>query len=315
MVGNGPGVSACRLRAAAGCGHDAAMSTLQTLARRAWAHFEPIHAIVYFAPEGREHYDSAGLKGGWMGYFASRSAPMGAVGPEVVTAVFHNFAPRMVQRAIPDAWSYSTPERVLEARLAIVDSALRRLWGADVDSADTAEAAQLAGDAATHLHGDGRPLYAGHSGLPLPTEAHLALWHAASLLREHRFDGHVAALTGYGVSGLEALVMQVAAGKYLDGATMQRFRGWTEEEWSTAAGGMRERGLIGPDGGLTESGVALRDAVERLTDRLAAEPWERLGEGRRERLLALLRPLVEKLSGPGGLVYPNPIGVSPPELS
>ncbi len=98
-------------------------------ARRAWTLFEPIHAIVYFAPEAREQYAAAGLRGGWMGYFASRSAPMGAVSAEVVTAVFHNFQPAMVRRAIPDAWQFSSPQRALAARLAAADAALRRLWG------------------------------------------------------------------------------------------------------------------------------------------------------------------------------------------
>ncbi|MGH7721231.1 MAG: SCO6745 family protein [Candidatus Dormibacteria bacterium] len=283
--------------------------------RRAWTHFEPVHAIVYFAPEARERYAEAGLRGGRMGYFASRSAPMGTVSPEVVTAVFHNFAPAMVHRAIPDAWSYSTPERVLGARLEVVDAALRRLWGADIESSDVAEAADLALGAAAHLHADGRALYAGHAGLPVPESPHLALWHACTLLREHRFDGHVAALTIHRIDGLEAVITAHAHGNGVDAPTMRSFRGWTEEQWQQAEERLRGLGLLDGSGALTDAGHSLRAAVERTTDELASDPWTQMDGSRRERLLSLLRGLVTKLMAPGGLVYPNPIGVSPPELA
>jgi hypothetical protein len=284
-------------------------------ARRAWTHFEPISAIVYFVPEARDRYAAAGLRGGWMGYFASRSAPMGAVGPEVVTAVFHNFSPAMVHRAIPDAWSFSSPERVLAARLDTVDAALRRLWGADVESPNVAAAAELAGDAATYLQGDGRALYAGHAGLPMPSPPHLALWHACTLLREHRFDGHVAALTVHRLDGLEAVITAHADDEGVDAPTMRGFRGWSEDEWNAAEQRLRERGVLDGKGKLTAAGQALRTEVEDTTDELAAEPWTQMDGPRRERLLSLLRELVPKLQGPGGLVYPNPIGVSPPVLA
>lgn len=280
--------------------------------RRAWTHFEPIHALVYFAPESQERFAKAGLRGGWMGYFASRSAPMGAVGREVVTAVFHNFQPEMVARAIPDAWRYSSPETVIAARLDAVDAALRRLWGDDTDSAAVAEAADLALQAAAHLRPEGRPLYAGHAGLDVPGPAHLALWHACTLLREHRFDGHVAALTVHGLGGLEALITAVAAGNGVDATALRRFRGWSEEEWRQSEVGLQERDILDGAGGLTATGRAVRSAVEDLTDQLAAEPWQQLEERRRERFFDLLLGLASRLEGPGGLTYPNPIGVSRP---
>lgn len=282
------------------------------LPRRAWTHFEAVHAIVYFAPESRERYTEAGLRGGWMGYFASRSAPMGTVGPEVVTAVFHNFAPGMVHRAIPDAWRFSTAERVLAARQDAVDAALRRLWGADIGSAAVAEAAELALAASAYLHADGRPLYAGHAGLPVPDDPHLALWHACTLLREHRFEGHVAALTVHGLDGLEAVITAHADGKGLDPATVRGFRGWSEGEWDEAEAGLRARGLLDDAGALTSAGRTLRAAVEDSTDELASAPWTQLHQARSTRLLSLLLELATKLQGPGGLVYPNPIGVNPP---
>src|SRR5215471_21360041 len=115
-----------------------------TLARVMWQTLEPYHAMIYFAPEARQAYADAGLKGYWMGYFASRAAAMGPVPAEVVTATFYNFHPHMVARAIPDAWRFSTPERVLAARYQSADAALRRLLGEQIASVGLAEAAALA---------------------------------------------------------------------------------------------------------------------------------------------------------------------------
>jgi hypothetical protein len=284
----------------------------QSLARRAWTLFEPIHAIVYFAPEAKNSYAAAGLRGGWMGYFASRSAPMGAVSGEVVTAVFHNFRPSMVMRAIPDAWTFASPERVLEARLEVADAALRRLWGLDVYSDEVNEAAATTLEIAAGLHGDGRPLYAGHAGLEVPELAHLALWHACTLLREHRFDGHIAALTVNGLDGIDALVLASAAGTGMDVETIQQVRGWTEDEIDAAWERLRERGLVDAGHGITSEGTAVKAAVEETTDRLAVGVWEVLGESRRERLFDLLHRLATRLEHPEGIRYPNPIGVSRP---
>jgi hypothetical protein len=283
-----------------------------TLARRAWTLFEPIHAIVYFAPEAGEHYTAAGLRGGWMGYFASRSAPMGAVTPGVVTAVFHNFQPAMVAKAIPDAWQYSSPELALTARTAIADSALRRLWGGDVASAEVAEAATAAMAVAHGLGGGGRPLYTATAALEEPEAPHLRLWHACTLLREHRFDGHVAALTVHGLDGLESLVTAIAAGSGVDAPTIRRFRGWTEEEWDQGVERLRVRGILDSAGGLTSEGRWLRTDVEEMTDHLAGDTWAAMDEPSREHLFVSLRRLAMLLEHPDGIRYPNPIGVSRP---
>jgi hypothetical protein len=211
-------------------------------AREMWRVIDTYHAVLYFAPERADAYKEAGLKGGWMGYFASRSAPMGAVGSETVVATFHNFAPAMVRRAIPDAWSFSAPERVLEARLRVADASLRRLLGDDaLESEEIAEAAFLAGRAAAAGDPAGRPLFASHVALPVPSAPHLALWHACSALREHRFDGHVAMLTGYGVGGLEAHLLLVGA-NVIPRELIQPARGWTDEQWDAGVEGLRERG-------------------------------------------------------------------------
>jgi hypothetical protein len=283
-----------------------------SVARRAWTLFEPIHAIVYFAPEAPEHYKAAGLRGGWMGYFASRSAPMGAVTPAVVTAVFHSFQPAMVARAIPDAWHFSSPELALTARTAIADAALRRLWGNEVASADVAAAASAAMAVAHQLRGGGRPLYAATARLDEPEVAHLKLWHACTLLREHRFDGHVAALTVHGLDGLESLVTALAVGGWIDAPTMRRFRGWTDEEWDAGVESLRDRGILDAAGAFTEKGRALRTDVEAMTDRLASGVWEAMDEPSQEHLFDTLRRLATLLESPDGIRYPNPIGVTRP---
>ena len=86
------------------------------LARRFFDRFEPVHGVTYFAPEARAAFDGLGYRGFWMGYFAARSAPLGKVPPEMVTAIFYNFAPERVAKALPAAWEIAGPEAALQAR-------------------------------------------------------------------------------------------------------------------------------------------------------------------------------------------------------
>ena len=58
-----------------------------------------MHAVTYFAPEARAALDDLGYPGFWVGYFAARSAPLGKVPAEAVTATFYNFAPNGSQGA------------------------------------------------------------------------------------------------------------------------------------------------------------------------------------------------------------------------
>ncbi|HEY0399309.1 MAG TPA: hypothetical protein VGF00_13025, partial [Acidimicrobiia bacterium] len=183
-----------------------------TYARRLWPAYETYHAHIYFVPEAAEAYRELGLKGGWMGYFASRAAALGAASSGLVTAVFFNFHPAMVARAVPDAWTLASPDDVLAARLRSADRALRRLLPDHVGSPAEAEAAALAREAAEAAALAGRPLFGALRSLPWPDEPHLGLWHACTLLREHRGDGHVAALTAAGLDGCEAHVTLTAAG-------------------------------------------------------------------------------------------------------
>jgi hypothetical protein len=157
----------------------------------------------------------------------------------------------------------------------------------------------------------GRPLFAAHAALPVPEEAHLRLWHWCTVLREHRFDGHVAASVAAGFDGCETLVTGSLTGVGPGAEAMREVRGWTAEQWLDAERRLRDRGLLG-DEGLTGAGLAARAGVEARTDELAWAPWTVLSADQLERLLGLLRPLAAALVGEGGITYPNYMGVPEP---
>ncbi|MFJ5226299.1 hypothetical protein [Streptomyces sp. NPDC088400] len=259
-----------------------------TAGRRCHNAVSPLHGATYFAPEPADEFAALGLERGAMSYFAGRAAPLGTVGAGTVTATFYNFNHEHVARHIPAAWTVTTPEAVLAARLRGADGTLRRLLGQEtLASKEMAETAQLALRATEACRREARPLYAANAGLPVPEEPHLALWHAATLLREHRGDGHLAALTVAGLSGIEALVLHNATGKAATSATFMRTRGWSAEQWAAARDRLRERGLVDGAGDLTEAGAALRGEAEALTDRLDAAPYDHLGPAATARLTEL----------------------------
>ncbi len=259
--------------------------------------FNAVHNVVYYAPEINRFVD-AGMRGWWMSYFAYRPAPMGAVTAEVVAATFYNFAPRMVQRAIPAVWRVMSPEEAIALRSEAVDEALRRLLAGHLAEPALAEAAELARAAIEGCDVSGRPVYAGYAALPWPQEPHQVLWHACTLMREHRGDAHAVALTASEVDGVMANVLMVARG-HGNKASILPIRGWTSEEWDAGVARLVQRGWLRPDGTFTDEGREGREAVERLTDRLSHEPVERLGPEGLERLIALSTPYMERLSDGG----------------
>jgi hypothetical protein len=263
------------------------------LAGRGHRAVDPLHSLAYFVPETEQKLTEAGLRPGRMCYFAGRSAAMGAVGAAVVAATFYNFNPSLVQRHIPRAWTLASPADVLAARLAAADLALRRLLGEEViDSAELAEAAALARDASQACTPEGRPLFAAHAELDWPAEPHLQLWHAVTLLREHRGDGHLAALLRHDLSGIDAIVSHTATGRGFLEPAAKALRGWSEEEWAASVGRLQERAVLDEAGtGLTEQGQALRARVEAETDAMAAAPWRRLGKTKALRLTEIGKSL------------------------
>jgi hypothetical protein len=268
-------------------------------ARKTWRTVEPLHGMIYFAPEADRSYAALGLPAGH-GYFASRAAPMGAVSADTVIATFFNFCPDLVRAAIPSAWAICPPARVLEARVEAADAALSRMLGEAIDSPDMARAATLARRAAERAceHPEGRPLFAGHAGLAWPEPPHLVLWHAQTLLREFRGDGHVAALVLHDLDPVEALVFHLATGE-LPGPFLRDSRGWPDHAWAEGIARLEARGLItatDPDAptadglALTATGAAVRQELEDQTDRLAVGPYRALGEDGCAELRRLVRP-------------------------
>jgi hypothetical protein len=277
-------------------------------ARRMWGLFEPIHAVTYFAPQSRAAYEAFGLRGFWRGYFAGRAAPLGAVGAAPVYAAFFNFARPMVARALPHVWELATPQMAVEARRAGAREALIAI----APDLDHLEASTLLRAAAEHADTAGRVLGAANAALKWPEVPLEVLWHAATILREHRGDGHVAALVTAGVNGCEALAWQTSLSGH-GRELMQAARGWTDDEWELAVESLARRGWVDGAGAPTESGRQAHTEVEAVTDRLATGPWRTLGEPHTERLAELLRPLAS--ASAALLRWPNPIGVPDPRTS
>jgi hypothetical protein len=231
------------------------------------------------------------------------------VPPEVVTSAFYNFHPSLVGRAIPDAWALAEPRAFLAARLAGADGALRRLLGDDVLSGpDVAEAAGIAVRAAAGTPTAGRPLAIANSLVPKPDAPHLALWQAATTLRESRGDGHVAALVAADLGPAETLVI-FAADHHLDPAYLKAARRWSDEEWQAATDRLVDRGLVTADGELTDAGRELRHAVEARTDQAAITPWRTVGRADTERLLDLLGSLALRIAQGNDAMRTNPMGL------
>jgi hypothetical protein len=275
------------------------------LARRVWRDVEPAHTMIYFVPEAPAAYARAGVSDPAMGYFGSRAAALGRVPAEVVIACFFNFNPDLVRHAIPAAWDIAAPEALLAARVEAADNALRRGLGEALNSEALAEAAELARRAAVVAcdHPEGRPLFAAHAALSWPEAPHLVLWHAQTLLREFRGDGHIAALVLAGLSGLEANVLHAASGE-ISARFLRDSRAWPDEQWNSAIERLRADGLLAPgqELSLTEAGQRLRQGIEDRTDEASVAPYTALGEDGCERLRELARPIRRAILDAGLLV-------------
>jgi hypothetical protein len=276
-------------------------------ARLVWQYGEPIHAVVFFAPETRAATDRIGLKGGWMSYFGCRAAPLGAVSAAVVTSIFYGFHPQRVERAIPDAWACAEPRRLLDARLSAMDAALGRLLGDAVEGPEVRRAASLASAAIQSADFSGRPLGAANAALDEPGPPHLQLWQALGAMREHRGDGHVTCLVANQIDPCESLVMQAATGRS-EGESLRVNRGWSDDEWQTAVMHLRERGWLDDNDRPTPVGTKARDAIEGATDRLAAPLVATLGDQAVD-LVEAMRPIAERIMAAGEVPKLNNMGL------
>lgn len=268
-------------------------------ARAIWQLIEPIHAVTYFAPACLDAMNELGMKGFWMGYFAGRAAPMGAANPAVVQATFFNFSPKLVHRALPDAWSFASPDAAIAARAAGAAIALR---GAVPDIEETVtRVLPLLEPAARAADCTGRPLAAANQSLSERHDPVERLWQACTTLREHRGDGHVAALVAAGISGIEAHLLAVSAGRVPP--QVKQARGWSDEEWQEA-----EMRLASRD---PDTMTVAYERVEQITDEISVQPYR---DGLTQPGIELLKTLLTKISRPlvatGIVPFPNPIGLT-----
>ncbi len=275
--------------------------------RRLSRQVEAIHTVAYYCPEiGRLTDD--GYRGWWHAYFAYRAAPMGPVPASVVTATFYNFAPRMVERAVPGVWDILAPGEILARRNELVAEALGRIWADGRLDAEIAEAAELAALAVGAVEVEARPLAAAHAELPRPDgPPALRLWHACTVWREYRGDGHNLALAAAGIDGLESHLLMAAHG-HGNQATITGIRGWTEDEWVAATGRLVARGILTDGGAYTEAGRRFRSEIEAETDERSASPLDRLDAGEVARLQDLLGVITADLLESGAVpgVWPPP---------
>jgi hypothetical protein len=267
-------------------------------ARRLHKLVEPIHLVTYFSDEPTDALLALGLRNYWDGYFAGRAAPLGRVPAEVVDAVFYNFARGEVARHIPRVWDTATPEAALAAREQGSVAALRRILGDLADTPGLARAACLATKAATSAPTQGRALYAALRALPPPDEPVARLWHAATLLREHRGDGHNAALIAAGIGGTEAHVLH-ALSENIPAHKFGRIHHLPADQLAKVVDEMQARGLIDACGWLSDAGQATKDRIESLTDDLAAPAYSSLEPGELGQLIADLEPISAALAAAG----------------
>ena len=286
------------------------MDRTPTLARRFFDRLEPVHAVTYFAPEARAALDGLGYRGFWMGYFAARSAPFGVVPAQVVTAAFYNFAPERVAKALPAAWEVAPPVDALRAR---EQSAVKALQRYGVGDDEVGVAADLAAKAARSAPLDGRPLFAANLSLDWPEEPLAKLWHAVTLLREQRGDGHVAVLAGLGISGRECNVLHAVAGR-VPKEMIMRSRDYDDDQWALYRDRLVRRGLLDEHDDLTAAGRDLKQRIEDTTDALALEALEALDDGEVETLFRSLTPITRKVVAAGDVPAATPMGLSRDDL-
>lgn len=271
---------------------------MEPTARRLFRLVEPIHLVTYFSDEPTDALMALGLRNVWDGYFAGRAAPLGRVPAEVVHAIFYNFADGEVARHIPRVWDIVTPGAALAARQQGSVAALRRILGDLADTPGLARAADRAIRAAASAPTEGRVMYAALRTLGIPEEPVARLWHAATLLREHRGDGHVAALVTAGIGGTEAHVLHALS----EGIPAERFgrvHHLPAAQLAAVVDGMRARGLIDASGWLSDAGRETKERIESLTDDLAAATYDNLEPSELDHLIADLEPISAALDAAG----------------
>ena len=270
------------------------------IARRMFELLEPICLVTYLADECNQELAALGHRTYWDGYFASRAAPLGRVPAQVVHAAFYSFADGEAARHIPSAWATIPPEASVAARERGSAASVRRILGVELaDSAGLVRAADLTTKAALSAPTEGRVMYAGLRTLAVPSDPVARLWHCANMLREHRGDGHVAALLGARIGGTEAHVLNALAHDIYPPESFGRIHHLPKQRLTAVMDGLRERGLVDADGRFTAAGRETHQRIEALTDELAAPPYDALSAAELDELIAELRPITAALVAAG----------------
>ena len=169
-------------------------------------------------------------------------------------------------------------------------AALRLRIGELADSAGLVRVADLATRAAVSAPTEGRALYAGLRALEVPEEPVARLWHAATLLREHRGDGHNIALVAHGIGGTEAHVL-MALSLGMRAEEFGRIHHLPKARLAAVVDGLRGRGLVDAAGGFTDAGREIKERIEALTDELAVQAYDVLSVDELDELIAGLEPI------------------------
>lgn len=276
---------------------------MATVRRQFWQGIEVIHDVVYFGDDIRERFEAIGLKGWWMAYFAHRSAALGTPNANTVTALFHGFAPPLVERALPDAWSRASRDEILATRLQMARDRLTPAISPDAVDIDVARLAHELEVIVDGLDFAGRALAAAHAAVPKPEDPIGRLWWAATVLREYRGDSHVALLVAAGLDGAEANVLAVADGRAP--ADQQRARGWTDDQWAAAYDRLRHRTWVDAEGRTTDVGRAARAQLEDATDRVSSACFDQEMQARALNAEPALVDLARAINGVGAVPFPN----------
>jgi hypothetical protein len=296
------------------------LAPINCAARALAAALEPVIGSVYFSPECHAAYAALGFgpspgpvtgdewaESHWghvampdgVAYFASRGSLLGRVRGEVVAAAFGVFNPDVVAPAVDMAWHVADPDDIGTARTEGAVAQLVRILGPSPAGVD--EAADLLADAVAPLAPAGRPMFAGASAQPVPTDPVGRMWQLGDRLREHRGDAHVNAFSSAGFDGCRFQVLtERCAG--MPPRTYSAGRGWTAAQLDTAERRLEADGLLdGP--AVTAAGRAAREAVEVATDEQCRPSLDALGDDV-VTLIAILLPWGEAIRAADGY-YPT----------
>lgn len=262
----------------------------------------PVHGFIYFAPEAAEEYGAVGVEGTG-GYFASRAAAMGPVGPAMVVATFFNFCPDVVGASMAGVWERVDPADLQEARWRAAGRVLDRVGSEALAGRELDEAIDLAEGVCDGVGYEGKPLAAANRALPLPDEPLVRLWQLVTIMREWRGDAHIAALQSTPLTAVEALVLHAGTGT-VPVRFLKSSRAWPEDVWRATSEDLAARGLVDADGACTPDGTAFREEIEHRTDVASLPLWDAIGEGPTARLDELLVPVRDALVASGAFGRP-----------